>query len=108
MARTREELEIVWKTITRDVRRFEGEAGISTVNSERWTTVDEALGELAAFLVDEVSDYMAPGEQSTEAGELIVLTQDIWEVIEKMTIDWAIRIEAARDAERQAREVIAA
>lgn len=94
MTADRQRFEIIWKTITRDVARFQGESGLSTVNSKRWTKIDDTLEELAAMLVEEVSDREREGETRTDADALLVATEDIWRYIESRLIDFAMHVEA--------------
>jgi hypothetical protein len=94
-AAVRERLEIIWRTITRDVVHFEGEVAVASVNSKRWNRIDRTLEELAAMLVDEVAEH--------ERDSLTAATWDIWRYIEARLVDWAAGIEAARAAARQAR-----
>ena len=94
MTADRARFEIIWRTITRDVARFQGEASISTVNSKRWTKIDGTLEELAAMLVEEVSDRTRDGETTSDVDALTVATQDIWRYIETRLIDWATEVEA--------------
>jgi hypothetical protein len=98
----RERLEIIWRTITRDVQRFVDESGIGTVNSKRWVRIDRTLEELAAMLVDEVSEWSyATGEDEfNEVGELSFVTEEIWRFIETKLIDYALDVEARRAARR--------
>lgn len=95
MARTRDELEIVWSTITRDVRRFSGEYGLSNVNSKRWTKIDDTMQELAGLLVEEFDGH---------AGEpdLVQVTETIWQDIHDKLLAWAEAVEIARDEHRKA------
>lgn len=98
---TREILEERWNCATRDVQRFQGEAGISAVNSKRWTTIDRKLEEMAALLVEEVNDYRADPMADTEATELGVLTEAIWREIERRMLEWAEGILARREERRE-------
>ncbi len=82
---TRLVLEDRWRTITRDVRRFQGEGGLATVNSDRWTMIDETLEELGAMLVDEA-----------DADDLLPLTEGIWAAVRIRMLDWAAGLEAER------------
>jgi hypothetical protein len=87
-----ETLEVVWRTITRDVQRFSDTADIGTVNSKRWERIQGKLEELAAMLVDEVPEH--------ETESLVTMTEGIWKDIHDRMIGWALSIETAR-VERQ-------
>jgi hypothetical protein len=85
---SKEVLEVIWQTITRDVERFSDTAGIGPVNSKRWTRVDETLEELAVMLVEDVF--------TSEAESLTALTEGIWQDIHDRMIEWALSTETAR------------
>lgn len=92
----RVELETIWRTITRDVERFtmpDESWDIATVNSKRWTTINEELEDLAAMLVDEV--------RASEIDSLTTLTEGIWTEIHDRMLAWAETIEADRTARRK-------
>lgn len=95
----RERLETIWRTITRDVQRFtmpDESWDIGTVNSKRWTTINDELEDLAAMLVDEVHER--------DLDSLTTLTEGIWTEIHDRLLAWAETIEA----ERAARKPVAA
>lgn len=90
---TRQEKAATWAVLMRDVQRFEGEASISVVNSPRWNAINETLEELAAMLVEEISD--------SESDSLTPVTEGIWDEIRDRLIAWAVTIEQERDRRRQ-------
>lgn len=87
-ATQRELLEDRWNLLLRDVARFDGEAGISTVNSKRQRRIDRAFEELGALLVDEVAD--------NETDSLSNAVTDIWTFARQRLLDWAEMIEEGR------------
>lgn len=97
-AETHDRLDLIWRTITRDVQRLDGEAGLAGINSERWTTIDDKLTELGAMLIDELRD----GDDYSETAELQVATDDIWTFIERRLIEFALEVEASRTLHRRA------
>ena len=89
-------IEERWRSALRDVERFAGERGISTINSKRYYRANDALEELAAFLVDEVT----PGEADASDG-LQELMDRLWDEIHDRMTAWAERVEQRRTTRRK-------
>jgi hypothetical protein len=95
----RERLEIIWNTITRDAARSRTSPDFGVVNSKRYLRIDRTLEELAAMLVNGISDRLVkdgPDDVVSETDCLLTVTEDIWKYIETCLINFAVEVEALR------------
>ena len=96
MARTKEQHELIWETLLRDVERFkmpDGSGSIGTVNSKRWQTIQDELEDLAVMLVDNLRE--------PEQDSLTTVTEGIWTYIRDQLIYWAGTVETVREDYRK-------